>query len=139
MKRMMISLLLLTGGAVAGAWGAAALGEPDADSRMIVEVRTYTLRPGVRDDFVRAFEEEAVPALKALGVRVIGSFVSVENENTFVWLRGFKNAKDREEKNRVFYSSEAWRGMAPRIAPLIVQGGIDVKVVTPTPGSAIHG
>jgi len=132
-----ILLTTLVGALVAAAAAAGRLNDDD-DDRMVVEVRTYTLKPQTRDRFVRAFEERAVPALEAAGIRVIGSFVSTEDDRTFVWLRGFRNEEDRVEKIRAFYSSEAWRAMAGEFVPLIAEDGIDVKVVTPTPGSAIR-
>ena len=34
---------------------------------MIVEVRSYRIIPGRREEFIRLFESRAVPALRAMG------------------------------------------------------------------------
>jgi heme-degrading monooxygenase HmoA len=41
---------------------------------MIVEVRSYRIRPGKCDEFIKMFETRAVPALRNYGMNVVGSF-----------------------------------------------------------------
>ena len=39
--------------------------------RMFLEVRTYRLKPGTTDGFVRVMREESVPLLEAAGIAVL--------------------------------------------------------------------
>ena len=39
---------------------------------MIVEVRSYRIKPGKRDEFIRLFEKRAVPAQRTYGMQIIG-------------------------------------------------------------------
>ena len=101
---------------------------------MLLEIRTYTLRPGVRDEFVAWFETDVAPAMESAGLRIVGSFVSVEDEDVFVYLRAFADADERDRLTGAFYRSSAWlSGMRERAMALEL--GYDVRLVTPTPGS----
>ena len=44
---------------------------------MIVEVRSYRIKPGRRAEFIHMFETRAVPALRAHGMNVTGPFLDV--------------------------------------------------------------
>lgn len=77
---------------------------------MIMEFRTYTMRPGTREQFVRFFETEAVPRMRAAGMTVLGPFSSVTDESVFAYARTFASVEEREEQYRTFYESEDWLG-----------------------------
>ena len=38
---------------------------------MIIEIRTYRLRPGTADDFVRIMRDKVTPLLRAAGIQVV--------------------------------------------------------------------
>ena len=38
---------------------------------MIVEVRSYRIKPGRREEFIRFFETRSIPALRAHGIAVL--------------------------------------------------------------------
>ena len=40
---------------------------------MIVEVRSYRIKPGRRDEFIRFFETRSIPALRAHGMTGVQS------------------------------------------------------------------
>ena len=63
---------------------------------MIVEVRSYRIKPGQREEFIKFFETRAAPALKAHGMKVLGPLIDLENPNKFVWLRSFPSLEERE-------------------------------------------
>lgn len=103
---------------------------------MLLEIRTYTLHPGRRPEFVTWFEEEVAPAMEAAGMTILGSFVSVDNEDEFVYLRQFADEEERDRLTATFYASEAWlSGMKERA--LALESGFSVRVVRSTPRSAI--
>jgi hypothetical protein len=87
---------------------------------MIVEVRAYRIKPGRREEFIRFFETRAVPALRELGMKIIGPFLDVENPNKFVFLRGFPSLEERDRMKEEFYEGELWKKELEGIAmPMI--------------------
>ncbi len=87
---------------------------------MIIEVRTYRIIPGKRDEFIQYFETKAIPAMLAFGIGVIGPFLDLENENKFTWLRTYASLDERAEKRREFYESAKWKNeLEPIAMPLV--------------------
>ncbi len=76
---------------------------------MIVEVRSYRIKPGRRAEFLRFFETRSVPALRSYGMKVLGPFLDLENPNKFVWLRGFPSLEERDRMKQAFYEGELWK------------------------------
>jgi hypothetical protein len=83
---------------------------------MIVEVRTYTIKPGLRSQFLDFFEKEAVPLQQSLGMRIVGPFVDRESPDVFVWLRGFPSSPDRDRMKAELYEGERWKNELEEIA-----------------------
>jgi len=73
----------------------------------IVELRQYTLHPGKRDVLIDLFDREFVEPQEALGMRIIGQFRD-ENER-FVWLRGFRDMPSRAQQLTDFYGGPIWK------------------------------
>ncbi len=87
---------------------------------MIVEVRTYKIKPGCRDEFIKFFERRAVPAQRSLGMKILGPLLDLENPDTFVWLRTFPSLDERDRMKSAFYDGDEWKGELEAIAmPLI--------------------
>jgi hypothetical protein len=87
---------------------------------MIVEVRSYRIKPGHRAEFIQFFEKRCVPALRSHGMRVVGPFLDLENPNKFVWLRMFPSLEERERMKSDFYEGEIWKNELESIAmPLL--------------------
>jgi hypothetical protein len=87
---------------------------------MIVEVRSYRIKPGHRDEFIKLFETRAAPALRSYGMKVLGPLLDVENPNKFVFLRSFPTLEARDEMKNAFYGSDLWKNDLEGIAmPLI--------------------
>lgn len=74
----------------------------------LIEVRTYRTHPGKRDELLGLLAERALPVHRDLGMRVLGPFPSLEDETTFVWLRGFPDAACRQSMKDAFYQGEPW-------------------------------
>ena len=83
---------------------------------MIVEVRTYRIVPGRREEFLEFFKTRSIPALRAHGMKVVGPLIDVENPNKFVWLRCFPSREDRDRMKRDFYEGELWKNELEAIA-----------------------
>ena len=66
---------------------------------MIFELRMYHIQPGQRDAYVKRFEEEVIASQVAKGVVIVGSFVGLQDEDQFVWIRRFDSEEARERFN----------------------------------------
>ncbi|MEU5943500.1 NIPSNAP family protein [Micromonospora sp. NPDC047548] len=85
---------------------------------MILEIRTYRLKPGTGGEFVRVMREESVPLLEESGIWVVdcGASLVAEDEHEEAYLiRAFASLEAHREQEEGFYGSDAWR-LGPREA-----------------------
>lgn len=80
-----------------------------------VEIRSYNLKPGTRNQFHRLFIEEAFPLLQLWNVDVVAYGPSLHDENSYYLMRRFDGLVHREESEDAFYNSDEWR-QGPRKA-----------------------
>lgn len=76
---------------------------------MIVEMRTYKLQPGCRPQFLEIFHTRSVPAHDEIGMKILGPFLSIEDPDTFFFMRGFPDLASREPMKAKFYEGELWK------------------------------
>jgi len=76
---------------------------------MIVEMRTYKLRPGRRERFLEIFRTKSMPAHAEIGMKILGPFLSIEDTDTFFFMRGFPDLPSREPMKAKFYEGELWK------------------------------
>lgn len=76
---------------------------------MIIEMRTYRLQPGCRDRFLEIFRTKSVPAHDEIGMKILGPFLSIEDADTFFFMRGFPDLQSREPMKAKFYEGELWK------------------------------
>ena len=50
---------------------------------MIVEMRTYRIKPGRRAEFLEIFHRQSVPAHAEIGMKILGPFLSIEDPDVF--------------------------------------------------------
>ena len=100
---------------------------------MIVEVRSYRIKPGRRAEFIEFFETRAVPAQRAHGMRVLGPLLDVENPNKFVWLRAFPSPEERDRMKDAFYEGELWKNELEAVAMPMLDS-YDVVLCETSPG-----
>ncbi|MFE9693294.1 NIPSNAP family protein [Micromonospora sp. NPDC005806] len=87
---------------------------------MILEIRTYRLRPGTSEEFVRVMRQEAAPLLARFGIQVVAAGASLVREDGHeeaYLIRAFPSLAVRDEQEEAFYGSDAWRD-GPREAIL---------------------
>ena len=95
---------------------------------MIIEMRTYRLKPGKRPEFLEIFHTQSVPAHREIGMTIAGPFLSVEDPDTFFFMRGFPDLESREPMKAQFYEGELWkRELESVLMPMIDR--YDVVVV----------
>ena len=76
---------------------------------MIIEMRTYRIKPGLREQFLEIFRTRSVPAHAEIGMRILGPFLSVEDPDVFFFMRGFPDLDSREPMKAKFYEGELWK------------------------------
>jgi len=76
---------------------------------MIIEMRTYKTKPGCRSQFLEIFKRKSVPAHAEIGMKILGPFPSVEDQDTFFFMRGFPDLQSREPMKAKFYEGELWK------------------------------
>lgn len=79
---------------------------------MILEIRTYRLKPGSGEGFLQLMRNEALPLLESSGIRVVRcglSLVAEDGHDEAFLLRAFRSLDERREQEEAFYGSDAWR------------------------------
>lgn len=100
---------------------------------MIVEVRSYRIKPGRRQEFIEFFEKRSIPALRSYGMSVTGPLIDLENPNKFVWLRGFPSLEERERMRDEFYGGDPWKSELEATAMPMLES-YDVILCETSPG-----
>jgi hypothetical protein len=75
----------------------------------VVELRQYTLVPGGRERLIPLFEREFIETQEATGMIVIAQFWDLNNQDRFVWLRGFSDMASRAGQLQAFYGGPVWK------------------------------
>ena len=75
----------------------------------VLELRQYTLKPGLRDVLIELFEREFIESQEALGITLVGQFRDLDNPDRFVWLRGFSDMTTRAQALQEFYGGPIWK------------------------------
>jgi len=74
----------------------------------VVEIRSYNLKPGTRQQFQTIFIEQALPLLSKWKMEVVAYGPSLHDENSFFLVRAYTNLNHRQQSQGAFYNSEDW-------------------------------
>lgn len=78
---------------------------------MIVEMRTYTMRPGTIAEYIKLYEEKGLRVHRETLGNLIGYFTTeIGDVNQIVHLWGYSSFEDRTERRRKLAVNEEWRG-----------------------------
>ena len=106
---------------------------------MFFEFRHYTCKPGQRDAWVNYMEEVVIPFQVSKGMVILGMFRGEEDENSFYWIRRFKDEEERKQQYEAVYQSDTWRNeIGPKVPDMIDREAIKVTRLVATPRSAIQ-
>jgi hypothetical protein len=83
----------------------------------IIEIRSYTLKPGTRDAYHQLVLEQAVPMLKRWQMDVVAFGASPHDADSYYLIRAFADLDDLNRREDAFYGSDEWRN-GPREAIL---------------------
>ncbi len=106
---------------------------------MLFELRTYTCKPGMRDQWVKWSEEKVIPFQVSKGVVVVGTFVSNDDPDVYIWIRRFADEADKERAYKAVYEDPVWKTeIGPRNAEMLFREKIAVTNLSATPHSVIR-
>jgi hypothetical protein len=95
---------------------------------MIIEMRTYKIKPGLRAEFLEILKSKALPEHRKIGMKILGPFLSVEHDDTFFWIRAFPDLNSRTRMRDEFYEGKLWKEELERkLMPMLEK--YDVVVV----------
>ena len=100
---------------------------------MIVEVRSYRITPGKRDEFIEFFETRSITALQSCGMKIVGPFIDLENPNKFMFIRAFPSMEDLHRMKEEFYEGKLWKEELEQIAMPMMES-YDVMLCETAPG-----
>jgi hypothetical protein len=83
----------------------------------VLEIRSYQLKPGTRENFHRLFLNEAFPMLQRWNLDVVAYGPSLHDPDVYYLMRRYNSLDHREESEDAFYGSDEWR-QGPREAIL---------------------
>ena len=105
----------------------------DGSTCEIIELRQYTLVPGSTSAFVELFEEHLVAPQEALGMQLLGIFTRPDEDDKFVWLRGFAARSERKRALEAFYYGPVWKQHREQANGMMIDSD-DVHLLRPAPG-----
>ena len=105
---------------------------------MIVEQRTYTLKPLRTRDFLALYEREALPLQKKYLGHLVGFFVSeVGPLNQVVHLWAFDSLAERERRRKAMEEDPLWPGYVDALRELDVILEQETKMLRPVSFSPV--
>jgi hypothetical protein len=99
---------------------------------MLIEQRTYQLKPGALHEFLRAYEEEGLPLQgEALG-NLIGYFKPETGDiNRVIQLWGYSSYEDRAHRRAALSSDPRWRTFLGKNGHLVVAQQVELLSAAP--------
>lgn len=104
---------------------------------MFYEIRTEHARPGLGPELSRYMDLTVIPLHRERGMTVVGSFTATDDEDTFVWVRRFESAADRERVLAAVHADPRCAAVADTVSAL-VRGPETTVRLAPTPGSGLR-
>ena len=93
----------------------------------VVEMRTYKLKPGKREEFLKIFRAQSMPAHREIGMPIVGPFLC-RGPEAFFFMRIFPDLASREPMKSSIYEGSLWKNeLENRLMPMIEK--FDVALV----------
>jgi len=104
---------------------------------MIVEMRTYKIKPGTIPDYYRIYETEGMAIQRRILGNLIGYFhTDIGPLNQIVHLWGYEDLADRAARRAELAKSTEWLACVARLMDLIIEQ--DNKILLGAPFSPIR-
>lgn len=106
---------------------------------MFFELRQYRIKAGKMEQWVNLMEEKIIPALISKGNVVVGSFISLEEDDLYVWIRRFENEAELDNLHKTLYNSDYWKDeIKPQVEQLLDLEKMQVTRLEATSKSVIR-
>lgn len=106
---------------------------------MFFELRQYRIKDGKRDRWVKLMEETIIPFQVSKGMVFVGSFVSLEELDLYIWIRRFESEAEAERLYEEVYGSEFWKTeVKPYADEMLDRDRMQVTRMAATEKSVIH-
>lgn len=105
---------------------------------MFFELREYRIAPGRRDEFATLMDEVIVPFQRSKGMDVVGTFISLEDDDLYVWIRRFESEAQRLALYDAVYGDVRWtEEIKPAMKDMLLREAIRVRRLAATPKSPL--
>jgi len=99
---------------------------------VIVEQRSYLLRPGKTGEFLSAVETLGLPLLKPILGGLIGYFVSETGAlNEVVHLWAYESLEERARRRKILTAHRDWPRFTAAVEPLLER--METRILVPAP------
>lgn len=89
---------------------------------MLYELREYRIKKGCLNQWVEVMETLVIPFQQEMGMEVVGSFVAVDREDLYIWIRRFENETERKRLYDLVYGSRYWdESVRPAMGEMLVR------------------
>ena len=98
---------------------------------MIIEQRTYTLKPGTTPEYLRLYKSEGLAIQEPILGQLMGWYTTdfgPLNQSIHVW--GYDTYAERERRRAELNADHQWNNFVPKILPLILSQ--ENKTLIPT-------
>ncbi|WP_432194435.1 hypothetical protein [Streptomyces sp. bgisy027] len=107
-----------------------------AGAPWLLEIRLFTVKPGLRPEFHRISEEGTVPLMRECGITVLANGPSLNDEDGYHLLRAFRSEEERVRLSQSVYATDVWLRKYEDVIPPMM-AGYQTSVV-PVPGPALQ-
>jgi hypothetical protein len=97
---------------------------------MIVEMRTYTLKPGQAGAYLKLYEAEGLATQTRILGRLLGYYSSETGDvNQVIHLWAYEDFAERQKRRAALFADLDWLAYIPKIVPLLVSQ--ESKILNP--------
>lgn len=75
----------------------------------VVEIRTFTLKPGTRSEFHRLASQVAAPMQRRWKIDVVACGPSAHDDNSYYVIRAWPTLAERQRTEEAYYGSDDWK------------------------------
>lgn len=106
---------------------------------MFFELRFYPIYPGKMNEWLKQMKDVVIPYQASMGMDFVGSFISLDNPDEYIWIRRFENDEERKRIYRAMYENDVWiKEIAPKNEEMVDRENIRVIRMEAAPGSLIR-
>lgn len=104
---------------------------------MIVEQRTYTIKPGTTQEYLKTYQEQGMEAqLEILGNMVGYFYTEIGPLNQIIHMWGYDSFEERTKRRTALFQDPRWQKMLPNLRQHLVSQ--ESKILMPTSFSPIR-